>query len=402
MSEQREAVFQWDPVSGSAAWVQGKRLQHGELEALAACGADEFIWLVDAREVSMVEVELPAANRRAQIQALPFAMEDQLLSPVEQLSFAFRRLSPTRLACAVFDGGVLQKRLAALAAVGIEVTHAVPDVLCVPWQEDAWTLLVDDTTAFLRTERHAGYRFPLSQWPAFVGQASSALDDQSGRRQKLRLIGGSETLAAQLAAAEPLLLVSHENERRRRLRVLAGGFIPGTTLDLLEALPGRRRAAAGSARRWWLATAAVLAGAAVAHSAFLGWHVRTLEERVTAERAETLATFQELFPLVTRVEDVRVQAMQALAELDATRSAGPQFLDALAQAAAGMPADAGMRLEHIGYGNGALELRVVAPDMSVLERYQQSLADARLPVQLVSVEARESKAVGLLRIGGGG
>ena len=119
----------------------------------------------------------------------------------------------------------------------------------------------------------------------------------------------------------------------------------------------------------------------------------------TRLRAATRATFGELFPRITRVEDVRVQALQALAELDAGRGATP-FLDTLASAAAALPPDASPRLEHVAYGNGALEMRVVASDMPALENYQRALAEARLPVQLVSVESRAGGAVGLLRIGG--
>lgn len=400
MSDQGTAFFQWDPQTHRARWCRDRRLQEGGLDALATCGAESFVWLVDARDLTIAEVELPAASARAQAQALPFVLEEQLLVAVEQLGFATRRLSPTRLACAVFDSRTLQERLDLLAAAGIEVERAVPDALSTPWEDSGWTLLVDDTQAFLRTGRHVGCRFPLAQWQAFVGQALATAGDTDGLR--LRVIGGSDEVVAELGAAFPALIVANELERRRRLRVLADGARAGASIDLLDGLPGRRRAVAGDVRRWWYAAAAVLAGIAVLHSAFLAWHVRTLDERLAVARDATLVTFGELFPQVTRVEDVRVQAMQALAELEAGRSAGAPFLDALAQAAAAVPPEALPRFEHVGYGNGALELRVVARDMTALEQYQQALADARLAVQLMSVESRDGGAVGLLRLGGGG
>jgi general secretion pathway protein L len=399
MAERNTAVFQWDRAGGRARWVCGRKLQEGDLAALAASGADEYLWLVDARELQLTDVELPAASRRAQAQALPYALEEQLLTPVEQLVFATQRLSPTRLACAVFDGAALEEGLATLAAAGIEPAHAVPDALCTPRDDDSWTLLVDDADAFLRTGAHAACRFPLAHWRAFVGQA--LVTAQAGRRQKLRVIGGSEALAAQLASEFPALVVSNETERRRCVRLLAAGCERGVPLDLLEALPGRRRTAGGAARRWWLASAALFAAVAVGHAAFLAWHVSALEARLDTARIATRTSFGELFPGITRVEDVRVQALQALAELDDGRGATP-FLDTFASAAAALPADATPRLEHLGYGNGALEMRVVARDMSALESYQQALAAARLGVRLMSVESRDGGAVGLLRIGGAG
>jgi len=398
MAERRVAVFQWDRASGRARWVCGRNFQEGDLAALAAAGAQEFVWLVDARGLQIADVELPAASRRAQAQALPYALEDQLLTPVEQLAFATRRLSPTRFACAVFDGVALEEALATLAAAGIEVSHAVPDALCTPREDDSWTLLVDETEAFLRTAQHAACRFPLAHWRAFVGQALAAAGGE--QRQRLRVIAGNEALATQLAREFPALVVANEPERRRCLRLLAAGFERGGTLDLLEGLPGRRRATGGAAARWWLASAAVLTVVAIGHAAFLAWQVGALESRLEAARAATRTTFGELFPQVTRVEDVRVQAQQALAELEAARGGTP-FLDTLASAAAALPPDAPPRLEQVSYGDGALEMRVIARDMPALERYQQALSTARLAVQLMSVESSEGAAVGVLRIGGG-
>lgn len=394
MADRNAALFTRDAGDAKTSWLRSGSLRRGTLAELASSGADAHVWLVDSRLLQLAEVELPEAGRRVQAQALPYALEDQLLTPVDELSFASCRLSPTRLACAVFGTAMLETALAELTVAGLRVVEAVPDVLCVPWQESSWTLLFDGEDAWLRTGPYAGQRFAAEQWPAFVGQALVGVAGE----QHVRVFGCEETLPARIGAAFPALVLDAQSRQRELLPVFAEGYAQGLTLDLLGALPHRGQSG-GSPRRWWWAIAALLAGTAVGHASFMAWHTAMLDTDLRVARAQTLETFQALFPRITRVEDIRVQAAQALAELEAGADRGAPFLELLATAASALPADAAPSFESVGYSEGSLEIRVGARDMTALERYQQALAGAHLPVQLVSVETREDGAVGLIRIG---
>ena len=393
----RAVLFAWDADTGEAEWLRGAELRRGTLAELAACGADAWVWLLDARLVQLAVAELPLANRRVQAQALPYVLEEQVLTPVDELGFASHRLSPTRQACAIFNLSALDSRLDTLAAAGIPVNQCVPDVLCLPWLESTWTLLFAGEAAWLRTGPYAGQRFAASQWQAFVEQALLTVAGE----QHVRVFGADEGLLAQMAAACPALRVDAQTGSRPPLLQFADGYAQGHVIDLLPALPHRQQRDSGRRQRWWWASAALLLVAALAHAGFMAWHVSTLERQLAAAQTQTLDTFRAMFPHITRVEDVRVQAAQALAEAAASQSQAAPFLDLFATAGQGLvasPAD-GLQLESASYGNGALELRVRANDMSSLERYQQALSSGALPVQLLSVETRDDKAVGLLRVG---
>lgn len=384
--------------AGRARWRRGAIKQEGSLRDLAACGAERWVWLVDARRVQLAEVELPAASRREQAQALPYALEDQLLTSLDALSFASLRLTRTRHACAVTETAAIEAELIELTDAGIRVSHAIPDVLCVPWQESTWTLLFAGDEAWLRTGPYAGHRFPSAQWRPFVEQS---LLTQSGD-QRLRVWGAGDALLAEIAAASPALAVEGiTGASRDVLELLAEGYASGTALDLLPALPRRLAASDSRQQRWWLATAAVVMVTALAHAGFMAVHTGRLERALGAAQAQTLSTFQAMFPAIKRVQDVRVQATQALAERASAQRTQTPFLELLS--VAGQPltavADGSLQLETLAYSNGALELRVRARDMTALEGYQQSLAGAQLPVTVLSVETRDDKAIGLLRIG---
>ncbi|MGE3773932.1 MAG: type II secretion system protein GspL [Gammaproteobacteria bacterium] len=395
---ERAALFVSNADATQLAWRSAGRSHAGTLaEFVGAPDLEARVWLVDGRCVLLAEAELPPGNRRVQEQALPFALEDQILTPVDDLAFATHRLTPTRLAAVAFDAAELDARLEALATAGLHVDQCVPDILCVPWFESTWTLLFDGDDAWLRTGPYAGARFEAAQWQAFIGQALVGIDGE----RHLRVYGASDARLAEVAALSPALVVDPASRAGAvdLLATFAEGYAQGHVIDLLTVLPRRRQAHVGSARRWWWATAALVLVAALAHAGFLQWRVAALETRRVEEIARTETLFREMFPQVTRIEDVRAQATQALAAVAASARQGKPFLDLLAAAGQGLSQQGGLRFESASYGNGALELRVRADDMAALERYQQTLAASALPVQLLSVENRDAAAVGLLRVG---
>lgn len=396
----RAVLFMMNVDGTRARWRSDGRAQSGSLADLAACGADAHVWLVDGRHVQLTEAELPPGNQRVQRQALPYALEEQVLGAVDTLGFAAHRLSETCLAAAVFDVAALDAQLAALAAAGLPVDQCVPDILCVPWRESTWTLLVDGDDAWLRTGSHTGARFARAQWRPFVAQALVGVDGE----RHLRVYGASEALLAEIAALSPALVIDPASRPGpvEVTALFAEGHAQGHVIDLLGALPSRRRAGEGSTRRWWRASAAAVVAAAIGHAGFMQWHVSALDMQVTAARQTTEAVFRDMFPHITRIEDVRAQAGQALADAAAAATArGPSFVDLFAAAGQALSAHAtgDMSFESASYGNGTLELRVRAKDMAMLEGYQQALGSADLPVQLLSVENRGTETVGLLRVG---
>lgn len=396
---ERAALFTLSADATHAAWRTGGHTHSGTLAELAACGAGDFVWLLDGRAVQLAEAALPPGNRRVQAQALPYALEEQILTPLDELGFATQRLGATRLACAVFATEAVERQLDDLAAHGIQVAQCVPDILCVPWQASTWTLVFAGDDGWLRTGPYAGQRFAGAQWRAFVEQALAGGDGE----RHVRVFGADDARLADIAALSPALVVdpAPRGAGGDLLALFAEGHAQGHVIDLLAALPTRRAAGEGSARRWWSATAALVLVAALAHAAFMQWHVSALDRRWADERTATEALFREMFPGITRIEDVRVQATQALAGAAAGAALGPSFLELLAAAGQGLSQQAndGLAFESASYGNGALELRVLANDMAALERYQQALAAAALPVQLLSVENRDARAMGLLRVG---
>lgn len=382
--------------AGRVRWLRpGALVQEGSLEELSRCGASEWIWLLDARRVQSTRVTLPAANPRTQLQALPFALEDQVLGALEDQAITSRRLSRTEFAVALTERAALLEAHAALEAVGIGVNHCVADVQALPCAAGEWALLLAGDAAWLRCGESVGFRCPAAQWRVFF---EGSVVEQ-GAPTCLRVFA-SGAFPAELEVLEGKLMVSREPAPADPLLLFAGAYQAGGGPDFVDSLPQRTRDD-GAARRWWLASAAVLLLILFAHTGFLAFRASSLDTALTDARAGTEQTFRELFPQVTRLVDVRAQATQALAEQGARAAQGSAFLDLLLATGGQLitPDAGGLTLISASYERGALELRVRAPDMPGIERYQQRLQANALPVLTLSVEKRDDGAEASLRVG---
>src|SRR5882762_3592627 len=119
-----DSELRWRRVAPGGAVRQGA--QRG-LEGLAP--AEEIIVWTPAAETLLLRARLPTRSAAKIVQALPFALEEQLIDPPEQLHFAFAHEADGALAVAVTRRKRMEGWLAALAAAGLSPTHLAPVTL---------------------------------------------------------------------------------------------------------------------------------------------------------------------------------------------------------------------------------------------------------------------------------
>ena len=125
---------------------------HDSVDGLAQLAdAKEVIAIVPSEDVSHTTVKLPKMNRSRLLQAIPYALEDQLISDVEALHFAPGDFQPdTDLSVAVVAREKMQRWLDLLQSWGIQADKLIPTVFTVPYSEGEWHVMVDEMS-ILRT-----------------------------------------------------------------------------------------------------------------------------------------------------------------------------------------------------------------------------------------------------------
>lgn len=375
--------------AGAAEWLalgRDGRVLSGPQSGWPTERAEHVCVLVPAEHVLLLRAPRVARQRRQLEQAVPFAIEDQLVAPVEQQHVALSAATEgADLGVAVVAHATLQDWLAQLRAAGLEPDRLIAESELLPWSEGSVTVLIEGRRALLRlgpSSVLAGSADELAQWLALPGVLPAGAS--------VRWIGAAD-------AAPPGLTLQRE-EPGALLRWFAAQLPHSTTIELLQGRYAARRGREGAQRAWrWAAAAAALALLLAFGQVAL--ERGQLEERHLAQRAEMEQILRRAVPGLTRIVDPRAQLAAEYAR--ASRAGGAGALPLLARIAPSIAGSGRYTLDAIEFRGDTLELVVRGPDVATLDGLREALAALSLQVELTSANPGAGGVEGRLRIRSG-
>jgi general secretion pathway protein L len=381
-------------TDGSYTWLaqgdDGRALsgaQVGLPAAAALAEAGRVVVLVPAADVLLLDA--PALSRqRAQLaKAVPFAIEEQLAQPVEDLHFALAAaVGGERIGVAVVARTTMQRWLGALHDAGVRADAMLPDSLALP----VGGMLVERHHATLRFApyRAAGLELAMvPEWLALCGEGVLPALEVFDTREAPRL-------------ALPVPTAAYHERRRDPLVLLASGVVADPAINLLqgEFAAGHRQAPVA---RWWR-IAAMLAGAAL----LLGFGHALFERSVLARESDRLdATMRDLldenFPEMDKVAGEPAALMRSAMQRLGGGQVGGGALHLLSQVAPIIGGTTRITTRGIEFRNGTLELALTAPDVPTLDSVRERLATVPgLKVEVTAANPTANGVDGRLRIAG--
>lgn len=374
--------WRWRLPSGGEPGAIGAGTLAGAAEALVG---QRVMLLMPGAEVLTTQVQVPARSRAKAAAAIPWAMEDRLVTEVDDLHFA---LGPVDTAgnwpVAVIARSVLDAYLTALRGAGLEPHSIVAEPLALPApSEQAWTVLEEPDRVTVRSGTYSGF----AAEPDLVAGIATALSTPAHIDRLLapraQAILWPEALQRTIdAAGEP-----------RKLDDALHAFDPDQAAIDLRQGPYSRAERIGRVARQWRAPAA-LAGALVLLAitgmaldyARLGDRQRQLRERMEQ-------VFRETFPEVQRVVNPRAQMRTRLRSL---REGGDPsgFLDLLARAGEPLTSADGITLQGLKWRQARLRLELQATDLQLLDNLRGRLSEAGLKAELERAERQGDQVAG--------
>lgn len=357
-------------------------VRHGPLAAAQALSSGRrLVVFVPGADVRLTRVKVPAKQLSKVLQAVPYALEDQVADDIDTLHFAIGSRDAEGLhPVAIVSRARMNAWRSMLRAHGLQAELLVPDLLAlpVPGADESWSALADGAQVLVRNAAWSGFNCAAEDLASYLAIA----DPQ--RSHPLRLFVVGESLQDWSRLDWPLSLLPHPT----RLGALVAHFKTETAINLLQGSHAQVRDVQRLWQPWKLA--AVLACAWVGVSA-VGYVTETwqLGAELRGQDEANLRRFQQLFPDQTRVVDLEAQLDQQMKLLTGASGAGGPFplLEALAQALASNP---GLKLTGMQYREGSLFLSMTATDLQVLENLRNGFAKARgaaLEVQSANAES---------------
>jgi len=378
-------------ADGATDWVALSRdgaVLQGPAAGLPDPGADEVVLLLPAEQVLLLDTPRIGGSRAQLAQALPYAIEDQLIAPVETQHVAFdERGDGDRIAVAVIDRARLQQALDRLRDAGLPADRAYAESQLLPHAPTA--LWLDPPRAVLRWAPATSLVVAIDELPAMWRLLADAGDTPA-----------PPVLFGDAALLPPGIEVASHEAMPSPLRWLAARLpsVVGPNLLQGDFRPPRRQAHALGLWRWaaGLAAAALLfalAGALIER--------RQLESVVAERQAEMEQLLREAVPGVQRVVDPVAQLRIELQRLGQANAGGA--LPLLGRVAPVIAGSGRYTLEAVDYRGQSLELVITAADVAALDSLRESLAALPpLQVELTSATPGSRGVEGRLRIRGGG
>lgn len=314
--------------------------------------------LVPTEQVRLLAVDLPLSTRAKRLEALPFAIEDQIAEPVDSLHVALgAEIAPKRYLVAVVRHGVMAAWADVAEEAGLGQAAMVPDALALPRPgEGQWAVDLGSERAVVRTADGAGFAVPApllrSAWEA-AGKPPA--------------IGYGAPLPADMLLSDGVIAP----------QPLASRLL-NPALDLRQGLYARRRA---TMPNMWRRLGWIVALGAAAHIVIAA--ADTLMLRAIADRrAEETRTVAALAaPGVNLSGDFAANLADLL---PSGSSAAPDlFLPLLTRVSGALgPLAGGMTVRGIGFQANTLTVDVEGSDAGLVGRIDAALRAAGVAGQV--------------------
>lgn len=375
--------------------IQGSVYRGDWGQCAAAVGGRQLVVLVPAADVLMTRVSVPTRNRARLLQAVPFALEDQLAEDVATLHFALGpELEDGNIAVAVVARERMASWIETLQSVGMRPDLLVPEVLTLPWEEGNWSLLVEGDDALIRYDLVQGGYAETAFLSLMLDVALKEAGDQPPRYLQVAKVGRS-ALENNLDGVETVY-----RDAATALEVMATGLAEIPPVDLLQGAYSRSEQL-GRLWRPWRAAAILAAAWVVLEAGVAGYDIWRLKGEINAQEQQITQLFRSALPDAQRIVDPRAQMEQKLRELRGGGQSGGA-LALLAGVSEVLQGESSVRLNAASYRGGRLDLDLELNDIQALDRIKQQASQrTQSEAEIVSASTQGDKVAGRLRLGGG-
>lgn len=395
---QPRARVQWTLVDAQGARV-GAVLQGSLQEASGLALGRKVLALVAGTEVLHAEPVLPPLKGGAKLaQVVPFALEDQLASDVDDLHFVVgKRTNRPGTPVAVVAHHQVQLWLSELEDVGLHPAALYTDTSIAPGVIDGAVLLIDQGRVTLRRNNEPGTSLdvkPLSEalqlllpadpnLPTTVYIAESEYDREQATLEALRERVADLQIKLLPDGVLPLLAV--QAVKNDGLNLLQGVYAPTTNV--------------GVQLKPWRYAALLIVALFCLHVVNVGVRWLHLKQQETELDKQITLTYAQGLPGMPQVNPE--QARRAFeSRLGALQSGGEngrlmQNLNILADALGKTP---NTQINALAYRDGNVDLQVTVPNVSALDQIRQVVATHGIAAEIQSANPRDNKIEGRLQL----
>ncbi len=375
---------------------------------LRGCGSfDEFkdliadiSWQGDTRlllggeQILLTHARIPSKQQRQIIQAVPYAVEEQLADDIDDCHFALgKRGADNLLEVVVVNRNWFAQVLDALREIDLEPAFVGIDFKMIP-RGTGTNVLIDGMRAHILTEKSSGLTTDIKHLAMTL-----ALMEEADQESIEIHVHPEEREAVSLAiseieANEGTTLTIHETDLKGFEEICRN-----LDLDSVNLLQGEFKVQAKKSSKsgGWKPVAVLAASVFFAHVLLTLGQAIFLDMQTDRYTEEAMALYKEVFPTDRNVRDIRRRWAAHLRGGGSTND--KSFMSLFGEAAANIPGS-NLTVQNINYNEsrGDLILQLVAPRSEQLVLFAESLNRVGLQAEIGTISQDENSVRGSIKI----
>lgn len=338
----------WAIVSDQGTLI--KTVMQGKLDQLPAETKNLNVYIIaPAHDVLLTQASLPKLNRQRLLQALPYALEEQLIDDVGNLHFAIGEYQTDgTLPVAVVSKEKMQQWIHALKTADIEPLAIIPSTLAIPCSENNGVVYTYDDISVVRTGKYSGFATDSFTLKNMLELSASTLQNITINKKALL-----EKIALEITSLPYINLLQKPYTSKRKTTKTKNVW----------------KIAA------YLATAWV---SVVLINDFISLLI--LHHQSSVIQAKIDKIYYHHFPQAKNLTAPRERMESKLKEITSA-SQKNNFLSLLATVGKGLTQTGGIRLQNLDYRNGLLTLEVSSATFDNLDSLTRNLNAQGLAVK---------------------
>lgn len=353
--------------------------------------------IIPSIDLLLTSVQLPATSRSKVLQAIPYALEEELSDDIETLHFAIGDKNQAGAwPVAIITKARLQAWLEPWQEQNINLVAIVPDVLTLPFSDQSWTLLLQENYALVRTGKFAGFTIEINNLRVFL---QAVIEEQRDTPPQVLLVYHYHTPASGVdAEIGSLGFPVHDEKIESSLLAFIAPSVESSGLNLLQH-EFRQRKKRSINKKIWLGTGLLTALLFLCFISKEGleYYVLTQKKHVLTAQIDTL--YHQVFPNATSVVAPKNRLEQTLKQLEGNQGSS-DFLELLARAGIAFRTMPDITLQDLRFANNQLILTVKLDSFDNLAEFRHQLAENKLAVKQNSAESKNNQVIATLVITG--
>lgn len=345
----------------------------------------DVVVALPGQDVLLTEVTLPAGTKRHLERIIPYALEEELASDIDQLHFAWTDVKGSTLPVAVVAKERMNEWLSWLSDAGIDASEWVPDSFLMPHQSDVWQAIGLANSVVVRTGRWQGFAIEQQHFSMLAPTLAA------GRENPTEITHYGELSWPQAPA--PLVAADIEVP----LSIAVQSLNTGAYLNVRQGAyrPQRRKRQVSMPWRGLAAAVSTLFVLSLLLNGVRYWQLNSQQDALKA-RAETL--YRDAFPGQSRIVNLKVQLQRQLDRLGGSGGDQASVLSLLKQMAPAFQSQPDLKLELLRFQNDELRLQATGNSFAQFEAFQQAVKAQGLTVETGSLRNQGEQVSGALMV----